>query len=88
MARGIRLASRTAQNNGRQSYAASPLPVQNDQITPVSDSSPQPAQLSRPPTSDGVVVVAPPGTASIYTSSSGNVGGVNTTPPQILSREA
>lgn len=90
MTRGIRQALRTAEYPGRQSYMASPTPSINDQETPVSDTQPLPAQLIRPPTSDGSVVVAAPGALPLYNTpkvlDSGN--GINTTPPQILNREA
>ena len=90
MSRGIRSALRTAEYPGRQSYMTSPTPYTNDQETPVSDTQPLPAQLIQPPTSDGSVVVAAPGALPLYKTpkvwSSNNE--INTTPPQILNREA
>lgn len=90
MTRGIRSALRTAEYPGRQSYMASPTPGTNDQETPVSDTQPLPAQLIRPPTSDGSVVVAAPGALPLYNTPKvlGTNDGINTTPPQILNREA
>lgn len=90
MARGIRSALRTAEYPGRQSYMASPTPSAGDQETPVSDTQPLPAQLVQPPTSDGSVVVAKPGALPLYNIPKvlGNENGINTTPPQILNREA
>lgn len=90
MTLGIRSALRTAEYAGRQSYMASPTPSTNDQATPVSDTQPLPAQLVRPPTSDGSVVVAAPGTMPLYSTPKvlGVTDGINTTPPQILNREA
>lgn len=90
MARGIRRALRTAEYLGRQSYMTSPTPSIDNVETPVSDTLPLPAQLIRPPTSDGSVVVAAPGTLPIYNTPKvlGNDNEINTTPPQILNREA
>lgn len=90
MARGIRSALRTAEYPGRQAYMASPTPSTDNQETPVSDTQPLPAQLARPPTSDGSVVVAAPGALPLYNTPKvlGTDDGINTTPPQILNREA
>ena len=90
MTRGIRPALRTAEYPGRQSYMTSPTPTANDQETPVSDTQPLPAQLVQPPTSDGSVVVATPGALPLYNTPKvlGSNNGINTTPPQILNREA
>jgi hypothetical protein len=90
MARGVRRALRTAEYPGRQSYITSPTPSTNDQETPVSDTQPLPAQLVQPPTSDGAVIVAAPGTLPLYNTPRvlGTVNDINTTPPQILNREA
>jgi hypothetical protein len=90
MTRGIRPALRTAENSGRQSYMTSPTPYTNDREVPVSDTQPLPAQLVRPPTSDGSVVVAAPGALPLYNTPRvlGVNNGTNTTPPQILNREA
>lgn len=89
MAHGVRLALRTAQPTGRQDYWSTPTPVSNDQQVPVSDTQPLPAQLSKPPTSSGDLVPVPSQGFPIYnTSAVGNVTGINTTAPQILSREA
>jgi hypothetical protein len=90
MSRGIRSALRTAEYPGRQSYMTSPTPYTNDQETPVSDTQPLPAQLIQPPTSDGSVVVAAPGALPLYNTPRvlGADNGTNTTPPQILNREA
>lgn len=90
MANNIRLALRTAQPTGRLDYKSSPTPLPNDQQVPVSDSQPLPAQLNKPPTSSGSLVAIPPGSSAIYNipTVNGNVNGINTTPPQILSREA
>jgi hypothetical protein len=90
MTRGIRPALRTAEYAGRQSYTTSPTPYTNDLETPVSDTQPLPAQLVQPPTSDGSVVVATPGALPLYNTPKvlGPNNGINTTPPQILNREA
>lgn len=90
MSRGIRAALRTAEYPGRQSYMDSPTPYINNPETPVSDTQPLPAQLARLPTSDGAVVVAAPGALPLYNTPKvlGVSNEINTTPPQILNREA
>ena len=90
MARGIRRALRTAEYPGRESYLGRATPDTNDQDPPVSDTLPLTAQLIRPPTSDGSVIVADHGALPLYNTPKvlGTVNDINTTPPQILNREA
>ena len=89
MSRGVRRALRTAEYPGRESYLGG-SDTTTDQQPPESDSQPLPAQLRRPPTSDGSLDVAAPGAAPIYNSPVpvGNINEINTTSPQILNREA
>ena len=89
MSRGVRRALRTAEYPGRESYLGG-SETTTDQQAPESDSQPLPAQLRRPPTSDGSLDVAAPGAAPIYNSPVpvGNINEINTTSPQILNREA
>ena len=90
MKNNIRVALRTAQPTGRLDYRSSPTPLPNDEQVPVSDSQPLPAQLNKPPTSSGSLVAITAGSSPIYTTppAAANVIEPNTTPPQILSREA
>ena len=90
MARGIRRALRTAEYPGRESYLGGSDTTTNDQEPPVSDTLPLTAQLIRPPTSDGSVIVADPGALPLYSTPKmlGTVNEINTIPPQILNREA
>ena len=90
MTHGVRRALRTAEYNGRESYLNGSVPGITDQQPPNSDSQPLPAQLRRPPTSDGSLDVAAAGALPIYNSPLpvGNINETNTISPQILNREA